>query len=304
MLPFILFSMFSAWAQEDSLVCTVMPVTELSDLASEITNITNKVLYDSLAEECPKRPPYPDQFSGINNLHDLKMEIEIKFRALGINPRWGDHLGAGTWERFRNNPEDRARLKRLANITYSALSQYPRNFLRNMNFRRVYFAKNLQVIGQMRKAMPAPESNALIYADNNDLQCEPGMELRVHHEFYHFLEGKKNGDMHFNDPSWAAMNDSKHQYSSNAAQTYSCAGGFHNTGHSQPGFVSRYATTAIEEDKAEVFAWMMTKGYGSRVQNWTLNDPILKNKVDYLQRFFNTQDNRMNADFFQRSTAE
>jgi hypothetical protein len=99
-----------AFAQEDS-TCSVSEADALTDLSVDMSNVSTR-LYDSLADECPTRPPYPDLFSGINNIFTLRREVDERFSSLGIDARWSRQLGAGSWESFSNTPEDIARLKR------------------------------------------------------------------------------------------------------------------------------------------------------------------------------------------------
>src|SRR5690606_1012800 len=71
----------------------------------------------------------------------------------------------------------------------------------------------------------------------------------IHHEFYHLLEEEWNGDPYFKDPAWAALNTPEHRYGAGGAANRDRRLSLFN--HPAPGFVSRYAMTGLEEDKAE-----------------------------------------------------
>jgi hypothetical protein len=200
---------------------------------------------------------------------------------------------------FRDTPEDLIRLKRLANITLPALRLYPREFFTRVGLKYIVLTKDLRVANQLRKAMPEPSTGSLHYSDNNDLNCEAGMESRVHHEFYHFIEGKIKGNMYFADPAWARMNARNFRYGSGGATAYG-PNGFQNLGHPGNGFISAYARYGLEEDKAEVFAWMMTRGFAERTTAWEQADPVLARKMNYIRNFIRGLNPSMDARYFAR----
>jgi len=68
--------------------------------------------------------------------------------------------------------------------------------------------------------------------------------------------------------------------------------------HVVPGFVTGYATTAIEEDMAETYAYLMTTTYYHHLQTWQVSDVILANKVNYLIQFISKISPEMSADYF------
>jgi len=133
---------------------------------------------------------------------------------------------------------------------------------------------------QMRLAMPAPERSAVVYADNANPLCAAGMELRVHHELYHLVEQRLFGDFYYRDPAWLALNPEGLKYGQGGATAY--GGVFHNLGHPAAGLVSRYAQFGPEEDKAEVFGWLMTPGYAGRVKAWSAQDLALAAKRRFM----------------------
>lgn len=307
----ILFGSLSAHAIQSVNNCD-LPVADENVLGSAGTILAvadkiSKGVVDSFAKNCPQRPPREPLFHA-TNITDLKLEIQKKFKDLGLQIKWNRkgvfgrpkrQLGSGSWESFQNNPEDITRLKNLANVSYYSMAQYPPGVFGNMGLTSIYLTKNMNVAGQKRKAMPAPEKDALLLADNDDLVCSVGMEQRVHHEFFHFMEGQVNGNMRFNHPDWKALNPEDFKYGDGGHEVYNCTGGFNNTGHVRTGFVSRYALTALEEDRAETFAWMMTRGYSEQMKMFTIVDPVLKQKRELMLKFLQTRvSTRLTDEFF------
>ena len=91
------------------------------------------------------------------------------------------------------------------------------------------------------------------------------MDLRVHHEYYHFIEYRLFNDFYSREPAWLALSPPGTAYGK----------GFQNLGHPHPGLVSLHAACGPEEDKAEVFGWMMTPAYALRLEAWMALDPAL-----------------------------
>ena len=120
---------------------------------------------------------------------------------------------AGQAQAFDDSPADRARLRQLLATVLPALERYPSALLRQVRLRKVVLVKELAVDGQRRLAMPEPETDSVVYADNNvPSLCPAGMELRTHHEFYHFIEYRLFNDFYYRDPAWMAFNPAEVQY--------------------------------------------------------------------------------------------
>ncbi len=124
------------------------------------------------------------------------------------------------------------------------------------------------------------------------------MEERVHHELFHFIEAVVNKNMFYKDPNWLKLNPPSFKYDTNPIKAY-LSPNFQNVGHPQAGFVSAYSLDSIYEDKAEVFAWMMTWGYSERLEYWAKYDPVLKIKKEYILKSFKVDlETTMNEEFF------
>ena len=81
----------------------------------------------------------------------------------------------------------------------------------------------------------------------------------------------------------SALNDEGFSYGQGGAAMRDSGAGWYN--HLQKGFISRYSTSGLEEDKASVFACLMVDETRKKIMSWAESDEILKNKVDYMIEF-------------------
>ena len=116
---------------------------------------------------------------------------------------------------------------------------------------------------------------------------------------YHLIEYSQSNDMYYKDPAWLAFNDSTFKYGNGGRDAYKDPT-YANTEHPRVGFVTGYATSALEEDKAETYAFLFVKeGYAS-LQKWEPEDQILTKKVNYLKKFILSRVPEMNDAYFQK----
>lgn len=212
----------------------------------------------------------------------LQAIATARLAALQLAPAWTLAVPGSAAHAFTDSAQDRAGLQLLLSIVLPAMERYPAGVFARTGLRHVVLVKDLSVDGQRRLAMPAPEIDSVVYADNLlAALCPSGMELRVHHEYYHFIEFRLFNDFYYRDPAWLALNPPGTAYGQGGATAY--GKGFQNLGHPQPGLVSLYAAYGPEEDKAEVFGWMMAPAYALRLEQWTAFDPALLAKRQLLR---------------------
>lgn len=242
-----------------------------------------KPLEDSLRSECPDTAAsYPPVAAPDAKLAELRAVATQRLAALKLAPLWR----AREAKAFADTPADRQRLQRLLSIVLPALERHPAALYERVQVRRIELVKDLVVAGQRRLAMPAPERDSVVYADNgHEVLCLAGMELRTHHELYHVIEHRLFKDFYYRDPAWIGLNPPGLDYGQGGATAY--GKGFQNLGHPGEGLVSRYAKYGPEEDKAEVFGWLMTPGYAERFASWVdgaEGDAPLRAKRDFMRR--------------------
>src|SRR5450432_1285563 len=132
----------------------------------------------------------------------------------------------------------------------SELARYPRAFLQRARFRRLILCAGLREGENAIPSLPNYHGALLVDVDAD----APFLRRLVHHEVFHFAD-YADDDQLSRDPAWEALNDRYFVYGSGGRfLRHPGAGRFSET---YPGFVSEYATSALEEDKAETFAMRM-----------------------------------------------
>ena len=238
---------------------------------------------DSMRSECDWNVRYAPVAPQDASVAQLRAIATARLAALQLAPAWTLAMPGGAAQAFGDSAQDRAGLNLLLSIVLPAMERYPAGVFARTGLRHVVLVKDLSVDGQRRLAMPAPEIDSVVYADNLlAAMCPSGMELRVHHEYYHFIEYRLFNDFYYRDSAWLALNPPGTAYGQGGATAY--GKGFQNLGHPHPGMVSLYAAYGPEEDKAEVFGWMMTPAYARRLEAWSLTDAALAAKRQVLRQ--------------------
>jgi len=140
-------------------------------------------------------------------------------------------------------------------------AKYSDEVVKHSGLKAIYLVRNLSVSGQARSGMPDPNATNALYFDVSDIymQSEGGDYLRrtYHHEFSHFIEYKLTGSYAPNDVAWDGCNAIGTTYGKGGSSMYNDPD-FAHKAHPSYGFIDGYATSGVEEDKAEVFAYYMT----------------------------------------------
>ncbi|WP_229500021.1 hypothetical protein [Pseudoduganella ginsengisoli] len=237
---------------------------------------------DALRLECHWDLKYPSVAPADASVGQLREVATRRLAALQLTAAWTLEQEGVTAEAFTDSPEDRARLQRLLSVVLPGLERYPAGFFANVRLKNIVLVKELAVGGQRRLAMPMAETDGVAYADNGaKVLCPAGMEMRVHHEFYHFIDHREYNDYYHADPTWLAMNPEGLQYGKGGSTFY--GKNLQDLGHVKDGLVSMYSGYGQEEDKAETFGWMMTPDYAARLDLYALADARLAAKVKYMR---------------------
>ena len=163
---------------------------------------------------------------------------------------------------------------------YEQIGKYTPKYRANMKLYRVVVCSNLAVGGQYRAAVPDPAKNTL-FLDYKSGDYNPDYQRHVvNHELFHYMMGIVKGNMYWHDTMWATLNYAGFQYGSGGAgaqdPTYTVLN------HPYLGFVDKYATSAMEEDMAEIDAMRFVTAEASQLSSWRTNDSYLNNKVNRL----------------------
>lgn len=159
------------------------------------------------------------------------------------------------------------------------LSRYPRAFLRAIHMRGIVFADDLC---EGETSIPSlPNVGGLLLLDVAG--SESDLVRGLHHEVFHFADLADDGSL-APDPSWEAMNAPGFTYGA-GGRTLRAAWAAREPdadGFLSGGFVSPYATSGPEEDKAETFAFAVARS--TQVRERAATDARLASKVREIAR--------------------
>jgi hypothetical protein len=175
------------------------------------------------------------------------------------------------------------------------LSLYPRECFKQSKLRRIVVCRGLSFNGQARAAVPDFEHDTLFLdavAGDYDRRYQ---RSTIHHDYFHMIDYKDDGSLD-SDREWSRLNPGKFQYGKGGAKMQDDP----NSGSDwdAPGFLTRYATSAVEEDKAEVFAHLMTD-YAAVVER-SKSDPVIDRKISAIKALLTRFCPSMNESFWQR----
>lgn len=266
--------------------------TEVTDTILRKIDITLRI--DSIEKKYGIRV-YIDQFTIDTSRAEIDPVIVDTMRTTAANL-----IVPSLYKYSFNYLEKRDEGKRdsLLQVFIEEWNKYPVEFVKSSKLTAVYFVKNLKVSGQSRYAMPEGVYNALYY-DVNYVNARLDQYLRhsMHHEFYHLIEKNYFGDYYFLDKSWISFNPLDFSYGSGGAAAYANPE-FARRQYPYKGFITGYATVGIEEDKAEVFGYLMTTQEFLKLTRWIKDDATLGRKVAYFMGLIRGMCRTMDYDFF------
>ncbi len=188
---------------------------------------------------------------------------------------------------------DTADVESYATIFAFEWSLYPTDLVRKTQVKGVVFCKDLSFAGQKRTAVPDFEHDTLYLDVSSGRHDDRYVRKVIHHEFFHFVDLRDDGKL-YEDERWVSLNPSGFKYGRGGAKLQSD----HTVTKpsDEPGFLNRYATAGVEEDKAEVFAHMMVepKLIAGRVEK----DEYMRAKVERMRELLAAFSRKVDKDFW------
>ena len=158
------------------------------------------------------------------------------------------------------------------------LKLYPPDLFRRCNLRQIVLCRDLVFDGGKRAALPDFEHRVLyldVLRGRDDREYQRHV---IHHELFHVIDEQDDREL-YSDPRWSGLNAKTFQYGGGGATMQ--ADGAYGDLSDIPGFLTKYATTGVEEDKAEVFSYMMIS-YGV-VQKRATTDRVIRAKFSEMK---------------------
>jgi len=182
-------------------------------------------------------------------------------------------------------PAEPARLAAARGIVVRELGRYPAAFLAAIHLRGVVFADDLREGETPIPSLPNVAGLLLLDVAGTESDLVRGL----HHEVFHFADLADDGSL-APDPAWEALNAPSFVYGAGGRTLRAAWAGRppESDGFLSGGFVSPYATSGAEEDKAETFAFAVARP--AQVKERAAQDAILRSKLHEIARRIGTLD--------------
>lgn len=188
-------------------------------------------------------------------------------------------------------------LDRYIPIFVKEFSLYPKELVAKLGLKRIVLCENLAFAGQLRAAVPDWEHDTL-YLDTSRGKSSRMYQVRVlHHELYHMIDFKDDG-LVYQDKEWSKLNAEGFKYGTGGALAQNTPGTGVATDQ-YPGFINHYGTTGVEEDKAEVFAYMVADD--AYIESRIESDPVLRSKVNKMKALMAKFCAQVGQEFWQKA---
>lgn len=146
-----------------------------------------------------------------------------------------------------------AELEKYAPLFIKEWTLYPPSLMKKAKVTKIVICSGLLVGEQARAACPAFDLDTMYYDPAMGHYNPHYQRLVVHHEFFHMLD-ERMGILR-KDASWSALNSEYFKYGTGGDKMREPGVG--ELTPDIPGFLTRYSTSAVEEDKAEIFAHLI-----------------------------------------------
>jgi hypothetical protein len=211
----------------------------------------------------------------------------------------GDSVARGEYSFKTISSYQSILIERFTNVLFAELNKYPVDFITNSGLKEIALVANLRVGRQRRIAMPESDTRTLYFDVNYPGARDEYCSHAIHHELFHLIYFEIHGSFYYKDPAWLALNYSSFRYKGGGGLAY---GNYHAFKKQKPasGFITPYATYGVEEDMAEVFAFLMTREGFRIITYWMQVDEILNNKAQYILRLMSSQAPEFNLTYLKR----
>ena len=251
-------------------------------------------------------------FTLISNVYPLNLKEKINTIISQLEKKYSisfvyDSVPVASWKEVTFS-EAKTKTELTELLSYLKMfseefNKYPPAFIKRINLKYVAFVRVLKYGEQHRSALPDGYKE-ILYLDilrgvHKDLYLgrDTKYYLRhtMHHELYHLIEQKINGSCYYKDSIWNSFNPANNHYGNGGASMYPDMSKKpkkplfpqkpYKIKHPKQGMITAYACTALEEDKAEVFASLFVKREIRQVNRCMKKDDVVAKKEIYMKQF-------------------
>ena len=185
-------------------------------------------------------------------------------------------------------PEDYSKLYRFLQLFEEEIQRYPESFFKKNRISTIALVKKHFFDKRPIEGLYDTGYNRIFLDFSRNYDNPVLQRHNIHHEIYHMIGYQVDHALDHRDPSWEMLNVKGFAYG-DIHKKKVLLNQYNYLASGMPGFVTEYAMTSPEEDKAEIFACLMIRAQHKLVNKWVAKDKILKNKIsvlkDFIQRF-------------------
>jgi hypothetical protein len=172
------------------------------------------------------------------------------------------------------------------------LARYPRSLVRNSHIKRIVVGSDLTSDGKRFTGVADRTLGFIIQVQK--MGVAKFNARGFHHEFFHVVDFAINGQAYNRDAGWALLNGP--DFRGYRGEDFGQAAAAPRT--DLPGFLTLYSTSSVQEDKAEVFSFLIADP--AFLQKRMEKDPVIAKKVKHLKRVLRRFCPEMNEAFFSK----
>jgi hypothetical protein len=174
-------------------------------------------------------------------------------------------------------PPSGPRLALTRAIVTRELERYPRKLLDAVHLLGIVFIDDLHEGEASIPSLPNVAGLLLLDVSGSDSDLTRGL----HHEIFHFADLADDGTIS-PDAQWESLNGPGFAYGAGGRTLRAAWAAGPLDPFMSGGFVSSYATSGVEEDKAETFAFAVARP--QQVRERAATDPVLTSKLALLEK--------------------
>lgn len=166
-------------------------------------------------------------------------------------------------------------IQRYAPLLVQELRIYPKSLIQKLPMKRIILCTQLAYEKQLRAGIPYTEQETLWLDVEYPLNY---LRHTFHHELYHILDQADDGYL-YRDNTWAALNRPGFRYGLGGRYMRDSEAAI--ICYDIEGCINRYSTSGVEEDKAEIFTYLIT--HPEKIEEFALRDSIIQRKIRLLK---------------------
>lgn len=187
-------------------------------------------------------------------------------------------------------------LAKYSQLLGEEISIYPPALIRRTRMKRLVLCSELAFNGGLRGAIPDYWHGDLYLDVARGAASPPYQRTALHHEFFHLIDFQDDGEV-YRDDAWSALNPIDFRYGPGGVNVQDDPSGS-LPNEKAPGFLTAYATSGVEEDKAEVFSRLIM--VPREVERRSNADPIIGRKVARMKELLKAFEPSVDEEFWRR----